>query len=105
MHFLSPDSYTSGHVARIQLYTRHYQESFFWLSRRLKLVQNLNSIPDIILFFQKLDLITQEPMLLLVSLQQNKFKQQDLVPLQMSVLLIHLYHWKLQNLWESDPAC
>ena len=82
----------------------HYfmiKKASFWLSRGLKLVQNLKSIPDKILFFQKLDLITQEPMLLLVSLQHNKFKQQDLVPLQMWVLFIHLYHWKLHNLWES----
>ena len=26
VHFLSPDSYTSGHVARIQLYTCHHLE-------------------------------------------------------------------------------
>jgi len=77
------------------------QECFFWLSRHLELVHTLSSVLDTLLFFQKLDQITQNFMLLLVSLQHNKFKQQDLVPLQMWVLLIQLCHWKPHNLCES----
>ena len=37
----------------------------------------------------------------LVSLHQNEFKQQDLVPLQMWVHLIYFCHLKPHNLWES----
>ena len=44
---------------------------------------------------------SQDFMLLFVSLHLNEFKQQDLVPLQMWVLLIRLYHLKPHNLWES----
>ena len=78
------------------------QECFFWLLKQLGLVSTFNPVPDTLLFFQKLDQLTQDFTLYSVSLHHNKFKQQDLVPLQMWVLLIYLHHLKPHNLWEQN---